>query len=148
MRLTKNIPAVAVLLLAPVLAMTQDTDTNNSAASSVSTTMAPNAGQLSDGSQVRRLGSASSFLASDFGLTHWGPLSLGRLALSQAYASSHNVSPTLLTEMQTSVVAQHQFARNNFVFQYSPKLTIVDGQFLQNFSNQDSSLSTVYLLNP
>lgn len=144
----------AVLMIAPVT-FGQDTTSAgssgsaavvSSAAADVSTP-APNAGQLPDGSQVRELGTAN-FLTSNFGLWHWGPLSMGSAEIFQAYGfGSGNVSE-VLTEMRSNMVAQHRFGRNNYTFQYSPTLTISNGQVIDNLSNQDSSLDTFYLLTP
>lgn len=162
MRIRNNIACLIVVCLGTMIAMAQEgTDDNFPAVPTVASVQSspsdstspadsapvPNAGQLSDGSEVRQLGGAG-FLSSNFGLTHWGPFSLGTTELFQAYASANGVSPSLLTELRTNVVAEHRFGHQNFVLQYSPKLTVVDGQLLQNFSNQDSSLSSIFNLTP
>jgi hypothetical protein len=107
----------------------------------------PNAGQLSDVSQVRELGGAN-FLTSNFGLKHWGPLTLGTTEVIQAYSSADSGSSILLSEIQSNLVAQRQFSRSHLVFQYSPKVTVANGEFLKNFANQDLDLNTAYLLSP
>src|SRR5690242_2531163 len=158
MRILNSVAVLMLVFLGATLAVAQDGTADDGrsvtgvsgvpAVESASTSAedsfpAPNAGQLSDGSQVQQLRGAA-FLSSNIGLTHWGPLSLGTTELFQAYASASGVSPTLLTELRTNIAAQHRFGKQNLVFQYSPKLTVVDGQLLENFSNQDSSLTSVF----
>jgi hypothetical protein len=106
----------------------------------------PNAGQLPDGSEVRQLGTAS-FLTSNFGIAHWGPFSLGATTLSQAYQRGTGESNSL-SSLRTNLMAGRTFGRSHLVLQYSPKLTVLNGQVVKNLSDQDSSLDTYFALGP
>src|SRR5262249_9914404 len=53
-----------------------------------------------------------------------------------------------MSVFRTHVMAERRFGRNLFVLQYSPKLTIMNGEVIKNFSDQDSTLDGYYALTP
>lgn len=106
----------------------------------------PNAGQLSDNSQVRQLG-AANFITSNFGLAHWGPFTLGTTTISQGYENGTDGSNSL-TSLGTNVMAGHTFRHSHIVLQYSPKLRVLDGQLVKNYSDQNSGVDTYFSLGP
>src|ERR1051326_351868 len=105
------------------------------------------AGQLADQPEIRQLGSAN-LLSSDVSLFHFGPLHVASVEFSQAYDGIGSDTSHLLSTFRTGLVAEHTLHRSRLALQYSPRLTIADGQVLQNFSNQDSSLDTLFMLSP
>jgi hypothetical protein len=127
-------------------APTLDTAPTVQIASEGNSALEPNAGRLSDGSEVRQLGTAS-FLNSNFGIAHWGPFSLGTTTLSQAYQRGTGESNSL-SSLRTELMAGRTFGRNHLMLQYSPKLTVLNGQVVKNLSDQDSSIDTYFALGP
>jgi len=104
------------------------------------------AGQLSNEPQIRRLGGAD-YLTSNFGLFHWGPIHVGSAEMFQTYDGIGDRA-YWTSGFRTNLILEHRFRRNRIAFQYSPKLTIQNGQLLKKFSDQDSSFDTYYILTP
>lgn len=122
-------------------------DTADTQATSMDVSTAPtSAGQLSSEPQIRRLGGAD-YLSSNFGLFHWGPIHVGSAEMFQTYDGIGNRA-YWTSGLRTNLILEHAFRRNRIAFQYSPKLTIQNGQVLKKFSDQDSSFDTYYILTP
>ncbi|HYL92217.1 MAG TPA: hypothetical protein VEW69_03575 [Alphaproteobacteria bacterium] len=103
------------------------------------------AGQLPDQPQIQQLGRAD-FLTPNMSQFGVGPLHMTSLEIYQGIDGIGTDELRLIDTFRTNVLAQHSFGRSRLAVQYSPKLTLLDGQFLKNFSNQDSSLDTVFML--
>jgi hypothetical protein len=104
------------------------------------------AGQLPSEPQIRQLGGAG-FLASNFGLFHWGPLHLGSAEMYQSYDGIGD-RDYWTTGIKTNFIFEERLRRSRIALQYSPKLIIENQQVFKKFSDQDSSLDTYYILTP
>jgi len=124
----------------------QDTLAQPPSADLTTATPPVTAGQINDGPAIRELGSAN-FLSSNVGWFRWGPLHLGSSEVFQGYNRT-NGGGAWMSVLRTHVLAERRFGRNLFVVQYSPKLTVVSGSLIKNFSDQDSTLDGYYALTP
>ena len=114
----------------------------------VTTTTPPvTAGQINDGPSIRELGSANFLSSNNVSLFQWGPLHLGSSEFFQGYNST-NTDRSWMSVLRTNVMAERRIGRNALVVQYSPKLTVINGTLIKNFSDQDSTLDGYYALTP
>ena len=85
---------------------------------------------------------------------HWGSLSLGSFDFSQGYDDFRGGTPGGLVGVfhtsvfGTSVVYNPRLSRTNLAFQWRPQAAFVNGNFVNNLSNQDASFDLTTMLSP
>ena len=106
--------------------------------------------------QIQALGKANNLLMSNSPL-RWGPVYVASASAFYLSASGLEQDPTTLqfthasgnaAVLQTDIVFDHMFGRKRFAIQYSPEVTILNGQIINDFTNTALSLDTKYLLSP
>lgn len=85
---------------------------------------------------------------------HWGSLSVGSFDFSQGYDDFRSGAPGGLVGVfhtsifGTSVVYNPRLSRTNLALQWRPQAGFVNGQFINNLSNQDASFDLTTMLSP
>lgn len=102
--------------------------------------------------QVQALGTGGWLTASASPL-RWGSLYIGSLEFNQGYdqfngGPSTNPGVFHSSLFQTNVTYDVQLSRSRFAFQWQPQLGTINGQFMNNLSNQNVSADYATLLTP
>ena len=101
---------------------------------------------------------SSSPLPSYETMLRWGPVYLRSLELIQSYDQLSNItggaqgifnqSNFLSTILRTDIVYDKRMRQSRLVFEYAPRLTVVNGHVSSDFLNQNLSLNWVQVLSP
>lgn len=100
---------------------------------------------------IRQIGKASALGPASSPL-RWGHIYMGSVDFLQAFDTISSDTPSSLngtrrsTVIRTDVVYDQLFRRSRLALQYHPRLAIVDGEVLKDFTNQDLGFDTYYLL--
>jgi len=96
---------------------------------------------------------SAGFLMPSISPLRWGPLYVGYAQFSQIFdqGSSFNGQGSFqnaASQFLTAIVFDKQFRKARVAVQYVPRLTVLNGQVLGDFVNQDTGVSVVFQLTP
>ncbi|MGE5324955.1 MAG: hypothetical protein ACM3SW_18960 [Actinomycetota bacterium] len=131
--------------LATPATATQPDDSQNSQVSDevLQTTSPPTV----DHPAVRELGGHGRFFSDNVSWLHWGPVGVRSAEAFYTYAtldqqdSSAHLSATTL---QTNIAYSQRLARSRLIWQYNPRVLIVNGHVSSQTLNQDSTLDMLF----
>jgi hypothetical protein len=101
---------------------------------------------------IRQISSAG-FLTSGMSPLRWGPVYISFAQFSQILdqGSSFNGQESFqdtASQISTGIVFDKQFRKVRVAVQYVPRITVLNGQFIGDFVNQDTGINTVISLTP
>jgi len=135
----------------PVLASGSEPGQTTSPQPADSSTNVPSQAQIRPAGRSSPLLSYSSFL-------RWGPIYVRTMEFLQGYdqidaaAGSNqgifNQRSFTSTVLRTDIIYDRQFKQSRLELQYSPRLTIVNGNVGSNYANQNANMNWVRQLSP
>jgi len=105
-----------------------------------------------DQPQVKELGGGGRWFTDNVDWLHWGPVGLRSAEAFYTYAMQDNTgtpgpgtsSNLSAATFQADIVYSQRLRRSRFIWQYSPRVLIVDGQFSRQLANQDSTFDVLF----
>lgn len=105
-----------------------------------------------DQPQVKELGGGGRWFSDNVDWLHWGPVGLRSAEAFYTYAMQDNTgtpgagTPVNLSAatFQADIVYSQRLQRSRFIWQYSPRVLVVDGQVSRQLANQDSTFDVLF----